>query len=648
MSTLAAFHRDMGAYDLALPLFEESLAIRAKVLGKANPTYSTSLNNLAHLYKAMGAYSQALTLYEESLAATAKVLGKEHPDYASRLNSLALLHQKMGSHERALPLYEESLAILAKVLGREHADYAAVLTNLATVHHHMHAHARALLLYEEARAILAKVLGKKHADFASILNNLALLHQDMGAYEQALPLYEESLDITHKFLGKEHPDYATILHNLALLQKSIGADARALPMYKESLAIRAKVLGKEHPSYASSLNSLALLHTELGAYDRALPMYVEAAAINERRLENTSVVLSETQQMLMAQTVEYQVGNMISHLAASGNPASALLSPVLRWKGSTFTRQRLMRLARESRDADVQAKLSELQSIASRLATLTLSVPDEQAMRGPWRQQLDELNDQREQVERQLSTVSAEFRALKAQSQIGLSEIQNILPIDAALIDLREYNRKLETKNKYGAPNYEAGYCAIVIRAGKPPRLVALGSKARIDELIGLWRDGYGESTASETDFGGALRELLWRPLVPELEGTTTVLVSPEGLLAMLPWGALPGSQPGSFLIEEISIVNLPVPRMLPEMLDANQTESVSQLDLLLVGGIDFDEAKTSVAVDQVSGEEPIVESTTQAAALQTTSATVRSLIDRSIGDWFEIVYSFTRNCSGN
>src|SRR5207248_1252234 len=43
----------------------------------------------------------------------------------------------------------------------------------------------------------------------------------------------------------------------------------------------------------------------------------------------------------------------------------------------------------------------------------------------------------------------------------------------------------------------------------------------------------------------------VWRPLVPHLDGVHTVLIAPDGLLCGLPFAALPGEAPNSFLVEQ-------------------------------------------------------------------------------------------------
>ena len=59
---------------------------------------------------------------------------------------------------------------------------------------------------------------------------------------------------------------------------------------------------------------------------------------------------------------------------------------------------------------------------------------------------------------------------------------------------------------------------------------------------------------------------------IPGAPGTVagvTLLVAPDGALNRLPLGALPGSKPGSYLIEELSVAVIPVPQVLPELLAA-------------------------------------------------------------------------------
>jgi CHAT domain-containing protein len=64
------------------------------------------------------------------------------------------------------------------------------------------------------------------------------------------------------------------------------------------------------------------------------------------------------------------------------------------------------------------------------------------------------------------------------------------------------------------------------------------------------------------------------------------VLVSPDAALGRLPFAALPGKKPGSYLIEEVPIAVLPVPQFLPLLL----RPVTGANSLLAVGDVDFGE----------------------------------------------------------
>lgn len=79
-----------------------------------------------------------------------------------------------------------------------------------------------------------------------------------------------------------------------------------------------------------------------------------------------------------------------------------------------------------------------------------------------------------------------------------------------------------------------------------------------------------------------------WRiPLEPHLQGIETVLISPDGTVAQLPWGALPGKTPGTFLLEDLSVAVIPVPQMLPALLQQEHRSGPPE-SLLLAGDIKY------------------------------------------------------------
>jgi uncharacterized protein (TIGR02996 family) len=111
-------------------------------------------------------------------------------------------------------------------------------------------------------------------------------------------------------------------------------------------------------------------------------------------------------------------------------------------------------------------------------------------------------------------------------------------------------------------------------------------SAEEIEEAVTAWRQ-----KLTRLDEGAeqarAVHQLVWQPLSKHLKGVKTVLVSPEGPLAQLPFAALPGSKPGTYLLEEVALALVPVPQLLPALLAPAGQRAVPLL--LLVGDVDFD-----------------------------------------------------------
>ena len=78
-----------------------------------------------------------------------------------------------------------------------------------------------------------------------------------------------------------------------------------------------------------------------------------------------------------------------------------------------------------------------------------------------------------------------------------------------------------------------------------------------------------------------------WQPLEAKVVGAKIVLVSPDGPLDRIPLAALPGMIKGTYLIEDVAIATVPIPRLLPEVLQPDVAAKAPP-SLLLVGGVDF------------------------------------------------------------
>ncbi|CAM9154674.1 unnamed protein product, partial [Hapterophycus canaliculatus] len=67
-------------------------------------------------------YAEAEPLYESSISILQKALGRDHPDVATTLNDLAGLFDSQAKYAEAGPLYERAQSIQEKALDPDHPD----------------------------------------------------------------------------------------------------------------------------------------------------------------------------------------------------------------------------------------------------------------------------------------------------------------------------------------------------------------------------------------------------------------------------------------------------------------------------------------------------------------------------------------------
>jgi CHAT domain-containing protein len=185
------------------------------------------------------------------------------------------------------------------------------------------------------------------------------------------------------------------------------------------------------------------------------------------------------------------------------------------------------------------------------------------------------LSEEKELLEAELSRESAAFR--DAQAKITFDQLLNAVPSDSALVDYLEYGGE------------ERGLIAFVVRHAENEAdrvtLFDLGPVTPISAAIDAWRQTLGKSSEAMVA-GQTLRRKIWDPLLPSLVGANTILVSPDGVLGRLPLEALPGSEPGRYLLEDHRITYISAPRLIPNLLA--KPKSTSKGKLLLVGDVDY------------------------------------------------------------
>ncbi|MFI7601207.1 FxSxx-COOH system tetratricopeptide repeat protein [Actinoplanes sp. NPDC049681] len=195
-----------GEVRTALPLTERLHQAWRQRHGPDDTSTLAAAAALGEIYRQLGRYQQARQLDEDTLTRLRRVLGDDHPDALSSAGNLAVDLTRTGEYEQARQLSEETLARSRRVLGDDHPDTLSSASNLAAGLRALGDHEAARRLDEDTLARRRRVLGEDHPDTLSSASNLALDLHRLGDHEHARPLDEDTLARRQRTLGDEHPN----------------------------------------------------------------------------------------------------------------------------------------------------------------------------------------------------------------------------------------------------------------------------------------------------------------------------------------------------------------------------------------------------------------------------------------------------------
>jgi CHAT domain-containing protein/Tfp pilus assembly protein PilF len=585
LSNLATVYDAMAEYLQAAPLYRQAIEIQGRVLGEDHPDYATTLNRLARLYYHVGDYAQAEPLMTKAHELRQKTLGDSHPGMAESLNNLATLYQAMGDNELVEQHYRQALKIKTNVMGADHPETAESLVSLGAFYYSTGEFAQARTHYQQALDIFEATLGPAHSSTANALYRLAQLYHTSGELAQAEELYRRALQVDKDRLGEKHPNYARDLYAVAEIYVALDKFDLAKQHYRECFEIRADVLGEAHAESIHAGYALVLLYYAMGDSQQAVSMIRESTERARRFVELTAGVQSERQQRETMRNFQRFVSAYLTLAAAGMAPPDEAYQQLLSWKGVVFARQR--QLKRAANSPELAPITQELQSVAAKLANLSFAAPEDPNAFDAWKQHMQGLAREREQLERTLAReISASVNDERF-ARLTAAQLQAVLPPEVAFVDFLEYHHVDPPTDENRAWNEQQRLVAFVIRKNEPIRSIDLGPVEPIADAVGRWRTSFGGSPEAKTA-AAELRNTVWQPLDPLVRQCETIIISPDGPMRQFSMAALPGETPDSYLIEKHAIARAVSATVLYDSLTGTNETAEQTPSLLLVGDVDY------------------------------------------------------------
>ncbi|MGH9803269.1 MAG: CHAT domain-containing protein, partial [Blastocatellia bacterium] len=391
-----------------------------------------------------------------------------------------------------------------------------------------------------------KIRRKLEPDYPGIaitLDHLAQLYLSQNDYARAEPLFKEAVGIIERRRGVENPLTANFLFNFAVFYHKKGDYAQAEQLYRQVLKTRVQLLGVEHPEVATTLYNLALLNRAKGDMAQAVELLARCNEMRERHLSHTLAAGSERQKLAYLNTFEHEANDAISLHAvyAPKNPQALNLAftTLLRRKGRGLEAfaDTLAQFRRRATEPE-RALLDQLANTKAQFAAITL-----RALRNPNPENADgyatRIRQHSAEIDRLEAELSVRNPEIKTES-VTLEAVQAAIPPGAALVELTRYRPRARLSDDSGPPRYAA---YILAHQGQP-RWVDLGEAERIERAVEAWRTELrGQNLKKTQQHAREVDTMVMQPVRALLGQTRQILLSPDGVLNLVPFAALVDEQ---------------------------------------------------------------------------------------------------------
>ncbi|MCR9159548.1 MAG: CHAT domain-containing protein [bacterium] len=569
-----------GRYDEALRLGTEAVA-QIEAIDPQAKSLPQMRSMLASLHHQRLEFSSARALLEANLQAS-RAAGDlvAQGRWTRELASNALLQGKLSeAHEgytraAALGVRADDLATQASAEGGL-GDVAELRDDQRAALAH---YRRALAMHERRPDI-----GATH--LVAPLHDLGVALEEAGQFEEAEAMLTRAVAIAERGFGKHTPATWSTKHALGRLYRSKGDHDAAVVLFEQVLSEQEAQLAPTSPGIAATLNHLAeSLWARGDAPPRIVGLATRAAEIHEHQM--STVLRSGTEGQKRAYLERYTSGSdrILSYAVRDAriDPGAVRLgaATVLRRKGRLLDAvSDQFALLRERADASTRAKLERLAAVQAQLSALALRGPDGQLGAGEHAALTKSLRAELERLDGELADVVPPDE----RSTVQLHEVAAQLDADEALVEFATYRpfdvNFASMNTAFGAERY----AAFVVHGDGTTAVVDLGEAARVDEAIVAYRRVLANPRSDPRRIGAQLHGWLVAKFEPHLAGKTSVYLSPDGMLNLLPFAALVDEK-GRFLVERYAFTYLSSGR---DLLRLSKTERPREAPLL-VGSPEF------------------------------------------------------------
>lgn len=284
LSTMGASYRQLGQYEKAASLFQQSLKLRNNETDQDREEVLQTQNQLALVLRELGRTKEAIVLHEKVRDAYSRLLGPEHPYTLTAQDNLAVAFRDAGRRTEAMKLLEQVREARTRVLGAEDPATLVTYHNIATMHMEEGNNIKAIAELETICEAKKRVLGSDHLDTLPSISNLATAYWKTRQLAKSIPLFESVLGAQRNQLGNTHPATIGTLANLGVNYRDAGRLDEAITLLKQALES-----SKQQAVQLWVSNELLLAYIKAGMKPETVRMIHKNLSLHEVKTNQTSL-----------------------------------------------------------------------------------------------------------------------------------------------------------------------------------------------------------------------------------------------------------------------------------------------------------------------------------------------------------------------
>jgi CHAT domain-containing protein len=548
LNNIGGVYNDLGDLQQALISHEEVRTISEELGNKF--LLANSLNNIGLIYDIWGESQTALTHYEKALALFREE--KRRDREAVTLHNIGMDYGALGDAQRALEYLNQSREIQKQL--NLNLDQATTLTSIGLTYSQQNDQLKALEYYKLALPLRLNSKGEltNKRGQAYTLNNIGLAHALSGEPQKALAVYAQALTLREE--TNDRRGAAITLDKIGQAYSMLGDRAKALENYEKALS-RWQSIGDRHGE-ALTLYGIARAESELGDLTVARETIHKAVSLVESLRSKLSGQQLRTTYLATRQNYyELEVDiNMRLYMAGGAQPKEEYAAAALQSSEKARVRSLLDTLAEAQAeislpgDPKLVQKADELQQQIDAMAEQLLFLRNRSRTEDASfvAKRIDALTAEYEDIQTRLRASNPRYAALTQPRLLDLAEIRkqllddNTLLLEYALGEKRSY---LWAVTQTSVKGFQLSNSDEIEKAARrlreltvvwqnTPEKNPLGFSARVIKA----RDEYWPQAEE-------LSRLLLGPVAKQL-GTKRLLIVPDGILHLVPFGALPAPAP--------------------------------------------------------------------------------------------------------